>query len=93
MPDYTAELVSSDHDIAASKSFCAPLMAVSMELFTAPDVIRFVLLAVTVVSIFFVVTALVPLPIRAYPEVNVVAPVPPLDTGSVPLVISEAACL
>ena len=89
MPDYTAELVSSDHDIAASKSFCVPLMAV----YTAPDVIRLVLPEVTVVSIFFVVTALVPLPIRAYPEVNVVAPVPPLDTGSVPLVISEAACL
>ena len=54
-------------------------------LYTAPDVIKFELLLVPplVVSIAFVVTALVPLPINTSPLARVVTPVPPLPTPTV----------
>lgn len=55
--------------------------------YTAPEVIRLALSLVAVVSIAFVVTAPVPLPIRAAPEVSEVAPVPPFETGRVPLIL------
>jgi hypothetical protein len=53
---------------------------------TAPLVTKFVLFAVTAVSIALVLTALVPLPINTSPLANVCAPVPPRATPRIPSV-------